>query len=400
MYILDSVTKSTTMVATETYPSVLLHLEDSAVNQGMEANPRALYPTSNNNRTKLKQQKLELDHRNKKKIVSDAWLRTYLSPEHKTDQDIRGFMFTCNNIDQIVVKRKLGQGVTKQVYLGQYGGSKVAVKMITRNVIDVKSCLLKLKRNVTGIDEVELPRETQRCYTLPNMKLMKEILLLHQLKHPNMLKLLGYCARSEETESTSLQDHGVIAVYEYALPFYPSTLSTWPWYLRVKTAFELTDLLHYLHHSPLGSLRISDFKEIHFLLKDGRIKLTDLDDVTSLEPKCDSHPSDNVGNVDSIAVANGANALYNHGAKGNTLSRTCGFNLQCVGGICQGFNALHNLAHMNKHYFQYLLYGDCENHEEMCSMLRNRLNNLDISAGKLKELLYQMMRVSYVPGYT
>ena len=51
-------------------------------------------------------------------------------------------------------------------------------------------------------------------------------------------------------------------------------------------------------------------------------------------------------------------------AKDNILTRTCGFNLKCVGGICQGFNALHNLAHMNKHYFQYLLYGDCEDHEE------------------------------------
>ena len=352
-----------------------------------------------------RQQEEKVKSRNNK-IVSDMWLRTYLSPEHKTDQESRGFMFTCNNIDQIVIKRKLGQGVTKQVYLGQYGGSKVAVKMITRNVIDVKSCLYRLKRNVTGIDESELPKETHRCYTLPNMKLMKEILLLHQLRHPNMLKLLGYCARSEETESTSLQDHGVIAVYEYALPFYPSTLSTWPWYLRVKTAFELTDLLHYLQHSPLGSLRISDFKEIHFLLKDGKIKLTDLDDVTSLEPKCDINQNSNSGNPNpdrSLLFHQGATIdNSDQGAnKDNILTpRICGYNLRCVGGICQGFNALHNIAHMNKHYFQNLLHGDCEDHEDMCSKLRTRLNNLDINAGRLKELLYQMMRVSYVPGYT
>ena len=100
-------------------------------------------------------------------------------------------MFTCNNIDQIVVKRKLGQGVTKQVYLGQYGGSKVAVKMITRNVIDVKSCLLKLKRNVTGIDEAELPRETQRCYTLPNMKLMKRDFTVTSVKTPQYAEAAG-----------------------------------------------------------------------------------------------------------------------------------------------------------------------------------------------------------------
>ena len=49
-----------------------------------------------------------------------------------------------------------------QVYLGEYGGRKVAVKMITRNVIDVKSCLSRLRRNVTGFDQSELPKETQR----------------------------------------------------------------------------------------------------------------------------------------------------------------------------------------------------------------------------------------------
>ena len=98
-------------------------------------------------------------------------------------------MFTCNNIDQIQLKRKLGQGVTKQVYLGVYGGKKVAVKMVTRNVIDVKTCLLRLKRNATGLPESDLPREVSRCYTLPNMKLMKEILLLHQMAHPNLLSL-------------------------------------------------------------------------------------------------------------------------------------------------------------------------------------------------------------------
>ncbi len=104
------------------------------------------------------------------------------------------------------------------------------------------------------------------------MKLQKELLLLHQLRHPNLVPLLGYCARSEQTvsvqlcplvfarsvplshfrflshfrlvqESTSLQDHGVVGVYEYALPFYPSTLAAWPAHLRLKTALELADLL-------------------------------------------------------------------------------------------------------------------------------------------------------------
>ncbi len=372
---------------------------------------------------------------------SQDWLQVYKSPHHTTDQDLRGLIFTCANIDQITIKRKLGQGVTKQVFLGFYEGKKVAVKMITRNVIDITSCLKKLKRNATGIDPADFPKERQRCFTLPNMKLMKEVLLLHQINHPNLLKLLGYCVRSEETESTSLQDHGVLAVYEYAIPFYPSTLASWPWHLRVKTAFELADLLHYLQNSPLGSLRISDFKDIHFLLKDGRIKLTDLDDMTSLEPKCrlpigntlDSishlHPQLPIENplpVDLAGRQQGLDVSPSHDSQTadklalrakNTLSfdpppglggsptnplypSQCGYNLRCTGGICPGSNALHNLAHMNRIYFQNLLLGDCGAHTEKCETLRTRLDNLDITAMELKEYLYQMMTVPFVPGYS
>jgi hypothetical protein len=32
---------------------------------------------------------------------------------------------------------------------------------------------------------------------------------------PGFIKLLGYCVRSEESDSTDLSEHGVTAVYEY-----------------------------------------------------------------------------------------------------------------------------------------------------------------------------------------
>jgi protein kinase domain-containing protein len=44
---------------------------------------------------------------------------------------------------------------------------------------------------------------------------MKEIILLEQMDHPGFIKLLGYCVRSEESDSTDLSEHGVTAVYEY-----------------------------------------------------------------------------------------------------------------------------------------------------------------------------------------
>lgn len=279
--------------------------------------------------------------------------------------------FSCTNIEQIQIKRKLGQGVTKQVYLGVHSGQKVAVKMVTRNVIDVISCIKNQKRDALGsiVDK-------HRCYTLPNMKLMKEILLLHQLNHPNLLRLVGYCIRSEETESTSLQEHGIVAVYEYGLRFYMSSLRDWPWKLRLKTALELADLLHYLQHSPLGSMRISDFKDAHFLLKDGRIKMTDLDDITSLEPSC--RPARN-----SIQDTN-----------------LCGFDLPCVGGICPGYNAKKNLDNFNQLFFKNLLFSEDYELESKLALIRNKLDNVSIGATDLRDILYKMMDVPFIPGYS
>lgn len=290
------------------------------------------------------------------------------------------YTFTCTNVHLITIKRKLGQGVTKQVYLGLYQGHKVAVKMVTRNVIDVLSCMKKLRRETS--DPSTLPGEKHRCYTLPNMKLMKEILLLNQLNHPNLLRLQGYCVRSEETDSTSLQEHGIVAVYEYGLRFYVSNIQEWPWQLRIKTAIELADLLEYLQHSPLGSLRISDFKDAHFLLKDGRIKLTDLDDVTSLEPTCQPNAGPEID------------------LKGQrTPTNTCGFNLKCIAGICPGYNALKNLDNFHRLFFSNLLIGDSGQTEEQMTRLRSRLDSLSISASELKQTLYRFLDIPHRPGY-
>ena len=91
-----------------------------------------------------------------------------------------------------------------------------------------------------------------------------------------------------QLRSTSLQDHGVVAVYEYATHFYATAMKQWTLDRRLDTAVQLADLAAYLQRSPLGSLRVADFKETHFLLLDEgrRIVMTDLDDVTSAEPAC------------------------------------------------------------------------------------------------------------------
>lgn len=48
----------------------------------------------------------------------------------------------------------------------------------------------------------------------------------------------------------------------------------------------LVRLLHYLSQSPLGSVALLDFQPRQFVMVEGELKLTDLDDATAKEPLC------------------------------------------------------------------------------------------------------------------
>ncbi|CAB1330561.1 unnamed protein product, partial [Coregonus sp. 'balchen'] len=48
----------------------------------------------------------------------------------------------------------------------------------------------------------------------------------------------------------------------------------------------LVRLLHFLSHSPLGSVALLDFQPRQFVMVSGELKLTDLDDASVTEPAC------------------------------------------------------------------------------------------------------------------
>ena len=299
------------------------------------------------------------------------------------------YKYNCSNVDKIKIKHKLGHGVTKQVYLGIFGDVKVAVKMVTRNVIDVTSCLQSMHRDedhAGSADPNQREGDKRKCFVFPNMKLMKEILIMEQIYHPNLMKMLGYCVRNEETESTSLQEHGVIAVFEYGMRFYVNSLSAWSLRNRLKAALELTSLLYYLQYSPLGSLRVSDFKDNHFLLINNRIKLIDMDDLTSLEPSCaipQSYPS---AKLDYMEQWHSEKTMATHTLD---VKRLCHYGLSCQGGICPGHNAKYNLDNMNRVLFKYLL--GLEHNLDVDTQIIGSLISLQHDLDRLKVSAKQIM---------
>ncbi len=221
-----------------------------------------------------------------------------------TNVDGGDYIFNCENIVTIKLVRVLGKGVHKRTYLGEYGpGTKVAVKMLSNSsLIDQY-----------GVDRLKM--------------LMTEILLLQELKHRNILKLLGFCIRGNKFGTGSLMEEGALAVYEHGEEVSKniSFLTHLPLPQRLDIALAVMDLFIYLERSPLGSMGMRDLALRHFLWHDNTLKLIDPDGDWE-EPPC----------------------------QGRDNSR-CRFNLRCVDGRCVGSNAKANLQRVNKFLLSVLL---------------------------------------------
>jgi protein kinase domain-containing protein len=58
------------------------------------------------------------------------------------------------------------------------------------------------------------------------------------------------------------------------------------WDQRRKIIQDLANLVNYAQHSPVGVLGLADLRRPQFVLINGNMKLTDLDDIIVGEPRC------------------------------------------------------------------------------------------------------------------
>ncbi|XP_077477318.1 extracellular tyrosine-protein kinase PKDCC [Stigmatopora argus] len=206
----------------------------------------------------------------------------------------------------------LGSGYTKLVVkVTLAGGEPVALKMVNENGIDMGKC-------------VEGFKDLHGCRQLVSSKISKEVVLLHRLRHPNVIKLRGHCVGDAGGRVTVILEQGT--------PLQMLRLLQSPWEDRFRVCLDLVRLLHFLSRSPLGSVALLDFQPRQFVMVSGELKLTDLDDASVAATPCGRH-------ADCFLQFPHRN-----------------FTLACSSrGLCEGLNEKMNIYNAYRYFFTYLL---------------------------------------------
>lgn len=110
--------------------------------------------------------------------------------------------------------------------------------------------------------------------------------------------------------------------------------------LLLQVVYELAKLVAYLSASPLGSVAINDFRRQQFVLCNGVLKLTDLDDLSIEEPRCleNDHCSQD-------------KLVKGLGLSGNRTDEK----MKCAEHVCRGYNQKQNVMNMYKHFVSLFL---------------------------------------------
>ncbi|XP_019404113.1 PREDICTED: extracellular tyrosine-protein kinase PKDCC, partial [Crocodylus porosus] len=260
----------------------------------------------------------------------------------------------CRQLRRAAGLRYLGSGYTKAVHRAALNRSlAVALKSVDLGGHDVQRCA-----------ERAGPRGD--CYRLASYKLVKEMILLQRLRHRNVLRLYGYCYQ----DSNDIPDT-LTTITELGSPLEMIQLLQTSWEDRFRICLSLVHLLHYLAHSPLGSVTLLDFRPRQFVIVDGELKVTDLDDASIEESSCTSN----------------SDCFMEFPARNFTLSCS-------VEARCQNMNEKRNLYNAYRFFFTYLLPHSAP------SSLRPLLDVIVNATGELHwgidETLSQLERVLYL----
>ncbi|XP_064601711.1 extracellular tyrosine-protein kinase PKDCC-like [Liolophura sinensis] len=224
----------------------------------------------------------------------------------------------CDDLHKITDVTYIDSGWTKAVYKGRYDGRPVAIKTVDISGQEVTTCTEK------GYALTE-------CYHRATQKILKEIVLLQGIEHSNVIEVLGYCIPDRPYTG---EPHTVVTmVTELGEPIDIIRLLQMWWEDRLRVAYDMTKIVHFLARTPYGSLSMNDFRRQQFVLVDGELKLSDVDDMGMEEPSCQ---------IDKDCEL----FFFND----NLTLRT-----PCASGRCIGYNEKKNVFNAGRHFTTFLL---------------------------------------------
>ncbi|XP_063431341.1 protein O-mannose kinase-like [Mytilus trossulus] len=246
--------------------------------------------------------------------------------ENKSDKSASKYIFNCTNINSIrLFKYDIGGGMSKTIDIGTFERETVVVKRLSP------------RKN---------PKERDAQFR--EVLFMKDILMRDQLDHPSIIKMLGFCVNHLKHDLDIYQGYlpfgDISAVYEFGKEFRIAE-AKFRIEERLNHALDIADLISYLHHSPLGSLKLVDFLPYdHFLMVKGKIKLIDLDYINNVEPTCYFSSGCSYYNI-TCQPLNSYEIQYTN----------CKSTNNCTIGVCRGTNLKHNMARFTESFFAHLL---------------------------------------------
>lgn len=126
----------------------------------------------------LSSRAIRFSSKDKRRVLQGFFELKNRSPELKTSPKEASVYYGCSEIRETRVFGEVGHGYTKSVQKGIIKGTEVAVKSILESSKDVQRCL-----------NSEVNYTKAECYNLIKYKLAKEIILLQQLKHVNIISV-------------------------------------------------------------------------------------------------------------------------------------------------------------------------------------------------------------------
>lgn len=204
-------------------------------------------------------------HENLNEKTENQYLVSICGPS-KEDTDPH---MNCDLLDGLLYEKFVANGWTKIVYSAKVDSQSIAIKTVNLKGKDVTDCA---KTNSVLV-----------CHNKAAEKLVREISLLKQLKHATIIQLKHYCSKT--AGETPCMKYAVIAT-EIGEPLTNLKLLQMTWNQRRQIILDLATLVNYAQQSPIGVLALPDLRRPQFVLVNGHMKLTDLDDIIVGEPSC------------------------------------------------------------------------------------------------------------------